>query len=367
MTTETDRARDVLDDVRAWVESDALAALIATVAPDPPAESSPWLHLHEHLPEWVTDILAADTGDDADRLLADLVALERRAAGAFNFRGRDGSTYRERSQATRADFDDATRARILAHAASLGLAEATRPAHDRYDLTLVLGGGYRSPLLRARYAATIERAGVELGGLHLLGSPRFLQTDEKPVVFDYAPDATDEFDLLIAAAERELGLTAREAIFLCGCDSAASVCPRWHHGADPGAAEVPPEYTHERAAPLAPADGTTRGSVLSASTSRPPYRPDTADTLALWVAYADPTPAQRVLVVTSQLFVPFQRFDSLRRLFLPHGVAVDVVGFSADGGSRPLTAEDFLQETLSAIRSARRLVVEAVAILRRGS
>ena len=39
------------------------------------------------------------------------------------------------------------------------------------------------------------------------------------------------------------------------------------------------------------------------------------------------------------------------------------LGFGADWGDRPLTAEYLLQEVLSAIRSARRLLVDAAEIL----
>jgi len=70
-----------------------------------------------------------------------------------------------------------------------------------------------------------------------------------------------------------------------------------------------------------------------------------------------------VLVVTAQVFVPFQTFDGLRRRYLPFGVDIDAVGFRADRGDRPETAEYLLQETLSAIRSARRLVVAAAEVL----
>ena len=242
-----------------------------------------------------------------------------------------------------------------------------RPAHDSYDMTLILGGGFRSPLLRTRYAALLERQGVGLGDVYLLGSPRFLITNEpaeRPVTSEYAPEATDEFDLMVAAATIEFGFSPQPMKFLCGCASSSTICPNWSHGDDPGAAEVPPEYTHERSTTLTSSVGEPRGSAISASTSRPPYRPDTSDTFALWSRYADPASGRRVLVVTTQVFVPFQRFDGLRRLYLPHGLSVDAVGFGAEWGDRPQSAEYLLQETLSAIRSARRLVVDAVAVLR---
>lgn len=363
------RARALVEDVRAWTGSNAMEALLALVDDGRANDETPWLHLNEQLPDWLVaslDDMSSYASGPTIQLLENVIALEKRAADSFNFRSRDGSTYRERSEAITADFDDETRAEIIACATALGLVIPEPPAHHSYDMTLVLGGGFRSPLLRARYAALLQQGGIDLGEVHLLGSPRFLITNqpaEKPVTSEYAPDASDELDLMVAAAALELGLTVQPSMFLCGCISATSVCPNWPYRDMPGSAEVPPEYTHERSRTLTAADGHHRGAAISASTSRPPYRPDTSDTFNLWARTTNPQPGQRALVVTTQVFVPFQRFDALRRLFLPYGVEVDAVGFGADWGDRPQTAEYLLQETLSAIRSARRLLVEAAAVL----
>jgi len=346
-----------------------MASLLAAVQDRAPSDGRPWLHLNERLPGWLVDLLA---GTDAARssppvqLLEKVIALERRAAENFDFRGRDDGTYRERSEAVEAYLDERTRALVLDQATSLGLVAPTTPAYDAYDMTLILGGGFRSPLLRTRYTALLERQGTDLGDIHLLGSPRFLITNEpaeQPVTSEYAPNAADEFDLMVAAASLELGLSAQPVRFLCGCASASTICPNWPSRNDPRAADTPAEYTHERGTDLLSREGRPRGEAFSARTSRPPYRPDTSDTFALWARYVDPTPGQRVLAVTTQVFVPFQGFDGLRRLYLPFGLTVDTVGFSAEWGDRPLTAEYLLQETLSAIRSARRLLVDAIAIL----
>lgn len=336
-------------------------------------DDAPWLHLNEQLPNWLLTMLedgidsTATPTDPPLQLLGEVIDLEKRAAEDFNFRSRDGQSYRERSEAATADFDSVTRARVVELTAQLGLVEPSSPRYKSYDKTLILGGGFQSPLLRTRYAAFLEREGIDLGELYFLGSPRFLITSdpqEEPVTSLYAPDATDEFGLLLGAAETEFGFSSAPVTFLCGCSSASSLCPQWQYSGNVDqASEVPPEYTHERSAELSSADGLHRGSVISASTSRPPYRPDTSDTYALWARYADPHAGQRVLTVTTQVFVPFQRFDGLKRLYLPRGLELDAVGFGADWGDRPQTAEYLLQETLSAIRSARRLLVDAVEIL----
>jgi hypothetical protein len=368
-----DRAAYAFELVDGWLSSGAMAELLALFG-EPSTDWTSWLHLNEELPEWL-DSAFRDAGPTVDGLTPDqtavlrrALAVERKAAANFNFRTRDGSSYRERSQAVQADFSEETRARVLGLTDALGLVSPQPLRFDSYEKTLVLGGGYRSPVLRARYAAQLQAGGVDLGEVSFLGSPRFLIDDpeapERPVVEWYAPHATDEFGLMLGAIRTEFGLDAAEVTFLCGCSSPDQPCPNWRARDKEGAGRTPPAYTHERKADIFGADGRRLGSVLSASTGRPPYRPDTSDTLGLWARLARPRLGQRVLVVTTQVFVPFQTFDGIRRLYLPYGVDVDTVGFGADWGDRPQTAEFLLQETLSAIRSARRVLVDAADTLR---
>jgi hypothetical protein len=59
-----------------------------------------------------------------------------------------------------------------------------------------------------------------------------------------------------------------------------------------------------------------------------------------------------VLVVTTDLFVPFQHCDAVRLLGLPYGCAVETVGFDT---STTVRTFELLQEVRSAIRSMRAL------------
>jgi hypothetical protein len=376
------RAHRAFDFAASWLFSEPmrqLLALFGETMPQPGTmpidtdSTSEWLHLNEELPEWLDGVVGpagqrtgALTADHID-VLRRTLDIERRTADDFDFRGRGSGQYRERAQAASADFSVEFRASVLQYTGALGLVDAEPPAHQRYDMTLILGGGYKSPHLRAKLAAQLASAGVDLGDLYFLGSPRFLIADppEAPEVAYYAPDANDEFDLMCGGVHREFGLTSRDVTFLCGCTSDREMCPGWLQAhADDDVSDTPPQYTHERQTELVDSDGNRRGLVISASTHRPPYRPDTSDTFALWSRVAGPHPGQRALIVTTQVFVPFQTFDGVRRLYLDHGVQVDAVGFGADWGDRPLTAEYVLQETLSAIRSARRLLVDATQNLR---
>jgi hypothetical protein len=380
-----DRAAHAFTLVGSWMFSEPMAQLLGAFGERMPASGASWerdaesmagwLHLNEDLPEWLNPVFSdAPAGIEGLTpaqvdILRRTLAVERMAADDFNFRGQGGQQYRERSQAVAADFDPEFRERVRALTDRLGLVSPRPARFDRYDKTLILGGGYRSPMLRARYAAQLQASGVELGELSFLGSPRFLieKPPERAVTESYAPGAVDEFDLMIGAARAEFGLAAAEITYLCGCTSAQSRCPNWSSRGTDSADETPPAYTHERRVPLVDSAGRPVGAVLSASTSRPPYRPDTSDTFSLWTRCAQPKPDERILAVTTQVFVPFQAFDGLRHLYLRHGTDVDTVGYSAEWRDRPLTAEYLLQETLSAIRSGRRLLVDAAEELMRAA
>lgn len=361
-----------------WVFCDAMNALLGLFGKSLPARRSeaagvvqPRIRQESEHPEWVYSLLS-DPGSDRRQLsveevnvLIRLLALESSIAEDFDFRGRAGGDYKERAEAATADFGANKRSAIQSICDDLGLVTASKPARDAYDMCLILGGGYRSPLLRAGLAARLGAQGIELGRIYGLGSPRFLLTDppESPVVAEYAPDARDEFDLMGAAIGSEFDLGIGEVRFVCGCASASVVCPAWPFINSPEAGETPSEYTHLREAPITDPSGRSRGAVLSARTSRPPFRPNTADTYEFLGAVARLAAGNSALVATTQVFVPFQHYDGLRSLWLPFGVDVDTVGFGPEYGDRPLTSEYLLQEVLSAVRSARRLILDSARIL----
>jgi len=379
-----ERATNSFDIVASWLFSEPIADLLSLFGEEmPPAtgalaavdNDTSWLHLDEDLPDWL-ESLTVD-GAAAARLhagqratLERALAVERVAARHFNFRVRADGTYRERAEISDGDLTDDVRARVRSIADQLGLVTPAPARHKAYDHTLVLGGGYRSPLLRARFTAELRGEGINLGEVSMLGSPRFLLVPdndsvapERSATEEFAPGARDEFDLMVGAARSALNVRPGPLTFLCGCLTSDSRCPQWSYEDEADASRTPAEFTHERCVDLF--DGDDRvGSALSASTGRPPLRPDTADTFRLWARLTDPQPGLRALVVTTQVFVPFQTFDGLRRLYLPYGVDPEFIGLGPHWHDRPETAEYLLQETLSGIRSARRFLVAAAEVLR---
>src|SRR5580700_8387798 len=172
-----DRAADVFPLFTDWLLSKPMAELLEAFGERLPAPGSAadhaggdvWLHLNEKLPDWLLRA-AVDPAADVDGLspaqldiLRHTLAVERMAAADFNFRAGGGQQYRERLQASTADFTPEFRAQVRELARELGLVGTQEPRASQYDKTLVLGGGYRSPVLRTRYAALLRSKGFQLG------------------------------------------------------------------------------------------------------------------------------------------------------------------------------------------------------------
>src|SRR6185369_1327377 len=74
---------------------------------------------------------------------------------------------------------------------------------------------------------------------------------------------------------------------------------------------------------------TPRVDVVAAPARTGRDRANTPDTDAFWAETEHLRPGDRVLVVTSPLYVPFQHCDAVRLLGLPYRCTVETVGFDA--------------------------------------
>ncbi len=295
---------DIAAQIAAWAGSPAMTALLAEFGHLPPA-----------------------TGD-AGALLDD---LDRFSAARWDYR-----RGLERHQAVAETFPPATDALIHAAAAALGLADRMRPASGEYDHVLVLGGGVRTMLARSDLAAALVHGGVRTGTVAGLGSLRPLTGQE-----EIARQAG------LAACPTE-GDAVHEALRRAFALGPPTVTDAGALGPDPGQA------WWLRSHP----DATPPVHVLAAPSTRPGQRANTADTYTGWadLVVADPAGA-RLLLVTTDMFVPFQHCDAVRLLGLRHGCAVDTVGFptAANPWLPPARTYEILQEIRSAIRSMRGL------------
>jgi plasmid stabilization system protein ParE len=230
---------------------------------------------------------------------------------------------------------------VKAAAEALGLVEGGIEPKGPYDHVLILGGLARACLARPMYTAGLLRSGeIETGSVVALGGYRELKGDELGLVEELTGEgAADEFEAMDA-----------------GIRFAFEV-------ADP-AQEAAPDDSW-RLNEYGWGDGA-RLQVVAAPSSEPDVRPraNTPDAIN-WFAteLAGLERGQRVLVVTTDIYVPYQQADALRLLSLPFGVEVDVAGINPGKVDhrliRRFEAHNYLQEIRSTIRSLR-LLFEAL-------
>jgi hypothetical protein len=214
----------------------------------------------------------------------------------FSFQNWDFRRGVERFEITHRVFENADL--ILAAAEALGLRGRNTPTRDFYDRILVLGGGAPACFLRPDYTAALLNDGLHTDGVAGLGSERHLSQAEQEIA---GRDAKTEADALSRGFERA-GVDARIV---------------------------------------------TAGGV----------RANTADTYDAWQA-REPAPISTILIVTSEIYVPFQHADAVRKL---NARTIETIGVPAthtlsNGLRQDFTPSNYLQELRSAIRSKRRLL-----------
>lgn len=301
---------DVPAAIDGWIRSPALVELVAMFAGDARA---PW-------------------DDHLGVLLAWLEEFSLR----WDFRGG-----KERNLVADQEFAPDTARLILRSADELGLVGTTPPSHDHYDHVLILGGLVRACLARPLHAAALlgERT-LRADSVTGLGGYRPLRGDELDLAARLGHNAlTDEFDAMHAGIRAAFDLSEPTA-------------ERGERSDDVGASWRVVEYAGPDGIPLQ----------VAGAPSREPgtRRANTPDTY-VWFAtdLARLNGHERVLVVTSDIYVRFQHADAMRMLALPYGVEIDAVGIrpgDVDPRLRQVFApHNYLQEIRSTIRALRGL------------
>lgn len=279
------------------------------------------------------------------------LAPDRRLACLERFSERwDFRAGRERNLVADVDFGPERAAAILAAATDLGLRGVNDPRRRRYDLVVILGGLLRACLGRPLEAASLIEAGtIAAPRVVALGGFRPLRGDELELAARMLDDAVaDEYEGMGAGLR---------AAFDLGEPSAS----RSHRSDTLGAAWAVDDYEN--------GDGPAVHLVAVPSSEPGVRRANTTDGYE-WLAAESGWLGEgsSVLIVTTDIYRPYQYADALRLLGLPHGIEVDLVG--APPGhleprlARELLPHSYLQEMRSTIRSLRRLRQAALAAAR---
>ncbi len=302
-------AGSIADALRLWATSEPMRAL---------AEASGW--------EWPRD------GSDTLALLDRLAEL----SADWDFRGNRERNFIEGAPAE-VNGRRMPDALVIAAARALGLVDASGTADRRFSHLAVLSGLVRACVNRIHRAAELMEAGMPAGSVVVLSAHRRLGGAE-PQQAEAAGlgNLSDEAEVAVAVARREFALGA----------------PLSAEQSQP-----PPD-------PAAPVTWNAAFAryrwpsveVIIAPSSEPrARRANTADQLRYWARVSGLGSEHDILILTTQIYVPYQHLEAVRVLGLEHGCGVYACGVDAASSllpGRKFGGRDYLQEIRSALCSA---------------
>ena len=305
---------DLAADVETWLSCAPMAALISEFAGDPAAYTSP-------------DVTLA----------ARLNALD-----TFTERW-DTRQGRERNLAPDLDLSERQQALVIEASNALGL-RGDPPRHRHYDHMLMLGGLVRACVARPSYAAHLIREGeITAGEVTTLGAHRPFVGNE----FEQAAelgwgDLTEEYEALDAGTRRAFDLGEPE--FEEG-ERFEDIGGTWG-------------VKHYRTA-----DGLPVRVVAAPSSAPATRRANTADAYKFFADHgANLKPGERLLLISTAIYVLPQHVAALRILALPYGVEVDTIGGKPTNRPKlPLShysPTKYLLEVRSTVRALAQLALE---------
>jgi hypothetical protein len=236
----------------------------------------------------------------------------------------------------------------VAAADALGLVRPRSPRYGSYDHVVTLGGLVAANLWRPAYAAYLLEHGISARDVVGISAYRELarnQADperDEPTLLDRfgLPHREYEWQVMEDGLRRAFGL---------------------------------PEFTVERESDPS-AEGSARFRVASSTVGgrrvslvvapalEPGGRADTAAGYRYWADQVDHVkPGERILAVTTCIYVPYQHAVALQHLALPFGCSVDTVGIDFNvirdnPNPQRFRGAHYLQEIRSAILGYQRLV-----------
>jgi hypothetical protein len=228
----------------------------------------------------------------------------------------------------------------LAAALDLGLMDNAIPAYEIYDYVWVLGGAKLSCLLRSRLAKqSIANTKQPPKAVVMLASMRPIGDGEREATDIYAPTAATEFDLFIAAAQKEFGV-------------GDNFTEERHDYENANKSWIIRKY-------LA-ADYEL--FVIAAPASEPDKRrANSVDTYEFFFDRFKVDKGAEILLATSQIYVPYQHLEAVRTIAIPHRISLDTIGFVPEwGGALQGMNEpsNYLQEIRSTIQAIDRFLTQ---------
>jgi hypothetical protein len=230
----------------------------------------------------------------------------------------------------------------IAAARALGLVDAVTVTDREFSHLVVLSGLVSACINRTHRAAELLRGGLAADAVVVLGAHRELGPAEPRQAADAGlGDLTDEAEVIVAATREAFGLGRPQTV----------AEPR--RPADPGQ----PTAFHAASARY---QWRSAEVVIAPSGEPDRRRANTADQLRYWARLVGIGREHDLLIVTTQIYVPYQHLETLRVIGLERGCRVYSCGVDAANALLPRAApfggRDYLQEIRSALRAAATLL-----------
>lgn len=312
-----ERVKHIYKSIDEWLRSSALSTLVKSFGSEMPS------HLNTiELGAWLLDFserwdfrklqqeaTAKDTGEGSRWLVTDSATIE------------------------------SLRDIIEQSARELGLIGVEIPSEHTYDFLWILGGARLSCLLRPRLAAhLVTKHALYCRTIALLASARPVSSTERNATDTYASDAKTEFDLINRGTEIEFNI--EPSFSEERHDDSTNANKSWIIRRYNKTGSLPPIIS------------------LCAPSSEPDTRrANSVDTYEFFFNHVQVPPGSSLLLITSQIYVPYQQLEALRTVALKHNVIMETVGFPLEwsGNLQGMAGpSNYLQEIRSTIQSANR-------------
>lgn len=221
---------------------------------------------------------------------------------------------------------------------ALGLIDIQTPIENNFDYIIALGGARFSCLYRTKYVhELLSRQKISAKSVVLLSGMRPILESERSSTDTYAPDARTEYDLINAGAKHAFGLLQnfKEEIY--------------HN-------ENPNKSWAVRAYDFLP-DTPPIFSISAPSTESEKRRANSADTYKFFIEKLNVKQGSKLLLVTSQIYVPYQQIEAIRTLAIPYNLYIETVGFPVEWAGQQqgmMEPANYLQEIRSTIQAIHR-------------
>lgn len=213
---------------------------------------------------------------------------------------------------------------------NLGLIDVYEPVEKNYDYIFSLGGARNSPLERTKYVADlIKKYNFKPKAVIMLSGMRLISDSEREITDTYAKEAKTEYDLMNESAKIAFNLS----------DDSEEIV---HNDQNPNKCWAIKTFNSNYPFDII--------SIAGPSSEPDKRRVNSADTYKFFVKKYNIGEKNKILLVTSQIYVPYQMIEAIRTWGIPTNNKIETIGYYFDKKRNSLSKpENYLQEIRATI------------------